>query len=63
MSRVRERGVGNEASESTQDKKNQGSTVMFSLINGPGSCLFDVEVSDAQIADAINFYLDSGSHR
>jgi hypothetical protein len=35
---------------------------MFSLINGPGSCLFDIEVSDAQIADAINFYLDSGSN-
>jgi 3-dehydroquinate synthase len=45
-----------------QDKKNQGPTVMFSLINGPGSCLFDIEVSDAQIADAINFYLDSGSN-
>ena len=45
-----------------QDKKNQGSTVMFSLINGPGSCLFDIEVSNAQIADAINFYLDSGSN-
>ena len=46
-----------------QDKKNKGSTVMFSLINGPGSCLFDIEVSDAQIADAINFYLDSGSRK
>ena len=41
-----------------QDKKNQGSTIMFSLINGPGSCLFDIKVKDAQIADAINFYLN-----
>ncbi len=41
-----------------QDKKNQGSTVMFSLINGPGSCLFDIKVKDNQIADAINFYLN-----
>tara|TARA_B100000941_G_scaffold173641_1_gene123839 strand:+ start:1223 stop:2260 length:1038 start_codon:yes stop_codon:yes gene_type:complete len=41
-----------------QDKKNQGSTIMFSLINGPGSCLFDIEVKDAQIANAINFYLN-----
>ena len=41
-----------------QDKKNQGSTIMFSLINGPGSCLFDIKVKDNQIADAINFYLN-----
>ena len=41
-----------------QDKKNQGSTIMFSLINGPGSCLFDIKVKDTQIADAINFYLN-----
>ena len=41
-----------------QDKKNHGSTIMFSLINGPGSCLFDIKVSDAQIEDAINFYLN-----
>ena len=41
-----------------QDKKNEGSAVMFSLINGPGSCLFDIKVSDEQIGDAINFYLN-----
>ena len=39
-----------------QDKKNHDSTVMFSLINGPGSCLFDIEVNDDQIAESINFY-------
>ena len=41
-----------------QDKKNHGSTIMFSLINGPGSCLFDIKVNDTQIEDAINFYLN-----
>ena len=41
-----------------QDKKNQDSTNMFSLINGPGSCLFNIKVKDTQIADAINFYLN-----
>ena len=45
-----------------QDKKNHDSTIMFSLINGPGSCLFDIEVSDDQIAGSINFYLNSKSH-
>ena len=45
-----------------QDKKNQDSTNMFSLINGPGSCLFNIKVKDTQIADAINFYLNRVSH-
>jgi 3-dehydroquinate synthase len=40
----------------SQDKKNQGAMVMFSLINGPGSCLFDIVVNDDDILNAIQFY-------
>ncbi|MEQ8240877.1 MAG: 3-dehydroquinate synthase, partial [Cyclobacteriaceae bacterium] len=38
------------------DKKNVGLTINFSLINAIGSCLFDQQVSDKMIVEAVHFY-------
>lgn len=38
------------------DKKVSGATLRFSLINGIGSCLFDVSVTEKQIRKALTFY-------
>lgn len=41
-----------------QDKKNKGSEVRFSLLNGKGSCDFDVVCSEVEMAAAIAYYRD-----
>jgi len=39
-----------------QDKKNRGKEVRFSLLNGVGSCAYDVVVTPAEMRKAIAFY-------
>ncbi|SOE21475.1 3-dehydroquinate synthase [Spirosomataceae bacterium TFI 002] len=39
-----------------QDKKNKGKEVRFSLINGRGSCAFDITCSIAEMKKAIHYY-------
>lgn len=39
-----------------QDKKNRGREVRFSLLNGPGSCAYDVVVSPNAMHKALHFY-------
>jgi 3-dehydroquinate synthase len=39
-----------------QDKKNRGSQVRFSLIDGVGSCTFDQVISSAEMKKAIAYY-------
>lgn len=39
-----------------QDKKNRGVEVRCSLIDGIGSCLFDVSVTAEEITEALSFY-------
>lgn len=39
-----------------QDKKNRGKEIRFSLLNGAGSCAYDVPVSTAEMRRAIAYY-------
>jgi 3-dehydroquinate synthase len=39
-----------------QDKKNRGAEVKCSLVDGIGSCLFDVTVTPKEIIEALSFY-------
>jgi 3-dehydroquinate synthase len=39
-----------------QDKKNEGSTLMFSLLNAIGDCTFNIPVSREEIRDSIIYY-------
>ena len=39
-----------------QDKKNSGSTINFSLINGIGSCIFNQQCSENSILKSLNYY-------
>ena len=39
-----------------QDKKNIGKQIMFSLLEIPGKCGFDIQVEDGQIDSAIQAY-------
>jgi 3-dehydroquinate synthase len=39
-----------------QDKKNRGSQVLMSLLDGPGSCAFDVPVTSADMRASLVFY-------
>ena len=41
-----------------QDKKNRNGQVLFSLLNGPGGCDFDVPVSPARMRKALRYYLN-----
>lgn len=38
------------------DKKNSGAKVLFALLEKIGSCIYDVEVSDEEIIEALNYY-------
>jgi 3-dehydroquinate synthase len=38
------------------DKKNKGSEVLFSLLNGIGGCHFDVKVGELKMLEALKFY-------
>ncbi|PWJ56556.1 3-dehydroquinate synthase [Dyadobacter jejuensis] len=40
-----------------QDKKNKGKEIRFSLLNGPGSCAFDVVVTTSEMRKAIDYYM------
>ncbi len=40
-----------------QDKKNRGNQIRFSLLNGAGSCAYDVVVSNAEMRKAIDYYM------
>lgn len=40
-----------------QDKKNRGSEIRFSLINGSGSCAFDIACTKQEMKKAIQFYM------
>lgn len=40
-----------------QDKKNLGKSVRFSLIDGLGSCQFDLAVSNKEMKAALNYYI------
>lgn len=40
-----------------QDKKNRGNQIRFSLIDGAGSCAYDVVVSNAEMRKAIDYYM------
>ncbi len=39
-----------------QDKKNEGNTLLFSLLNSIGDCTYNIPVTRAQIMDSIHFY-------
>lgn len=39
-----------------QDKKNIGKSVRFSLISGIGNCYYDIEISDKEMKEALEFY-------
>jgi 3-dehydroquinate synthase len=39
-----------------QDKKNRGSQVLMALLDGPGSCAFDVPVTSADMRASLMFY-------
>lgn len=39
-----------------QDKKNRGNQVRMALLDGPGSCAFDVPVSAAEMRRGLDFY-------
>lgn len=39
-----------------QDKKNRGNQILMSLLNGPGSCAFDVPVTMAEMRRGLAFY-------
>lgn len=39
-----------------QDKKNEGSTVMFSLLNSIGDCTYNIPVNREEILEAIHYY-------
>ena len=41
-----------------QDKKNRGKEIRFSLINGAGSCLYDVSVSKNEMKKALEYYVN-----
>lgn len=41
-----------------QDKKNKGTEVRCSLLDGIGSCQFDVSVSEEEMLNALNFYIE-----
>jgi 3-dehydroquinate synthase len=41
------------------DKKNQGDKMLFALLNEIGSCVYDVEVTQTEIAVAIDYYIAS----
>ncbi|WP_025764140.1 3-dehydroquinate synthase [Dyadobacter tibetensis] len=40
-----------------QDKKNKGKEIRFSLLNGAGSCAYDVVISTSQMRKAIDYYM------
>ncbi len=39
-----------------QDKKNEGSTLMFSLLNSIGDCTYNIPVSREEILESIHYY-------
>lgn len=39
-----------------QDKKNKGNSIRFSLLNGRGSCGFDIACDEVEMRSAIEFY-------
>ncbi|MDH5609237.1 MAG: 3-dehydroquinate synthase [Cyclobacteriaceae bacterium] len=39
-----------------QDKKNEGKTILFSLIRGIGDCAFDITVENKEIRQALAYY-------
>lgn len=39
-----------------QDKKNEGNTLMFSLLNAIGHCTYNISVSRSEIRDSISYY-------
>jgi 3-dehydroquinate synthase len=39
-----------------QDKKNEGNTLMFSLLNSIGDCTYNIPVSRSEIRDSISYY-------
>lgn len=41
-----------------QDKKNEGNTLMFSLLKSIGDCTYNIPVSRTEIQEAIQFYHD-----
>lgn len=40
-----------------QDKKNKGKEIRFSLINGAGSCVYDMAVSKGEMKRALEYYV------
>jgi 3-dehydroquinate synthase len=40
------------------DKKNSGAKILFALLDKIGNCVYDIEVSDEEILDAIRYYQD-----
>lgn len=41
----------------TQDKKNEGQTILFSLLESIGNCTYNIPVNREEIKDAIHYYL------
>ncbi|MFQ3575089.1 MAG: 3-dehydroquinate synthase [Cytophagales bacterium] len=41
-----------------QDKKNESSKVMFSLLKEVGNCVYDVEITNEEMTEALDFYVN-----
>ena len=41
-----------------QDKKNRNRTMLFTLLEKPGKALYDIEVEEKEVLEAINYYLN-----
>jgi len=39
-----------------QDKKNEGKTILFSLLDQIGKCQYNIPASQKEIAEALSFY-------
>lgn len=39
-----------------QDKKNEGNTLMFSLLNAIGKCSYNISISRSEVKDSISYY-------
>jgi 3-dehydroquinate synthase len=54
--RIEEKEIGLVLDLCIQDKKNEGNTLMFSLLNSIGDCTYNIPVSRSEIRDSISFY-------
>lgn len=54
--RIKEEDVEPILTLTLQDKKNRGGQVLMSLLDGPGSCAYDVPVTKTEMKQGLNYY-------